>query len=295
MKDPREHHRYTPGQPHWWQWLTVLSLDAPLVALAWQKALADAAHFPLRRSHAMVLGASVWLAYAADRWIEGWRLDPEQVLTQRHWFYQRWRWPVAAAWLAVLSVALTVSFTALTRRELSAGLVVLGAVATYLLSHQLVHRHHAWRAPKEVCVALLLSAGVACFPAGDNLAFLAEAAVPLTLFGLLCFANCALISLWENEVDRSHGQSSLALQFPQGRPWVRALPWIIAVFGGGFVLSDRMAPAGATWCAVASGALLGGVDLAHRRLGRQLSRVLADIMLMTPFIPPLLTVILRPQ
>lgn len=74
-----------------------------------------------------------------------------------------------------------------------------------------------------------------------------------------------------------------ALQFPEGRPLVRLLPWTIAALGVGFALGDRMAPAGATWCVVASGLLLGGVDVAHRRLGRQLSRVLADIVLMTPY------------
>jgi hypothetical protein len=277
-------HRYEPGRPHWWQWLTVLSLDAPVVAVAWQVALARTARCPFHWYHGFILGAAVWLAYAADRWIEGWRLPPRQVLTQRHWFYQQWRWPVAAVWVAVLIVALGLAVTQLTRAELIAGLVLLVPVLIYLLSHQLVHRTHPWRAPKEICVALLFTAGVACFLAADEPVILNEIAGPLLCFGLLCFADCALISIWEDGVDRSHGQTSLALQFPQGRPFVRALPWIIAILGVVYAFQGHPKRADIIWCAVAGGALLGGVDLVQPWLGRQLSRTLADVTLMTPLV-----------
>ena len=284
MNDARPHHDYIAGRPHWWQWLTVLSLDAPLVAVAWQLALARAAGATLGGHHAFILGAAVWLAYAIDRWIEGWRLAPGQLRTQRHWFYQQWRWPVAAVWIVVLLVALVMAWTRLTRAELSAGLLVLVPVLIYLLSHKFLHRDHQWRAPKEVCVALLFAIGVACFPAANNFAALGSFVPPLALFGSLCFADCALISLWEDEVDRTHGQTSLALQFPQGRPYVRAMPWGIAALGVTLSMQAQARLTGITWCVGFSGALLGGLDLAHRRLGRQLSRALVDVTLMTPFV-----------
>jgi len=285
MDDPRTLHRYVPGRPHWWQWLTVLSLDAPLVAIAWQLALAQVAGVSLKAHHTFILGGAVWLAYAVDRWIEGWRLDPARIETQRHWFYQQWRWPVAAIWVFVLVVALDLSLTRLTRAELTSGLLLLVPVLMYLLSHQFLHRDRRWRAPKEICVALLFAIGVACFPVANRPAVLSSLAIPLTLFGLLCFADCALISLWEDEVDRSHGQTSLALQFPQGRPYVRALPWIIAALGMVAALTQAGGELKAiTTCAACSGGLLGALDLAHRRLGRQLSRALVDLTLQTPFI-----------
>ena len=282
LENPSSLHRYEPGRPHWWQWPTVLSLDAPLVAVVWQSALAQAVHRPIYWHHGIILGAAVWLAYAADRWIEGWRLSPCQVLTQRHWFYQRWRWPVAALWATVMVVALGLSVTRLNRAELSAGLIVLVPVLIYLLSHQLIHRAHRWRVPKEVCVALLFTAGVSCFIAANQPVILYEIAGPLLCFGLLCFADCALISIWEEGVDRSHGQTSLALHFPRGRPFVRALPWMIAAFGALYAYWVHPKLGGMVWCAVAGGVLLGGVDLAQPSLGRQLSRVLADVTLMTP-------------
>ena len=284
MDETRTLRRYVPGRPHWWQWLTVLSLDAPLVAVTWQYALARATGVTLHGYHHFILGAAVWLAYAADRWIEGWRLDPARIETQRHWFYRRWRWPVAALWLALFLAAIALSIVRLSRPELDAGLFLLVPVLIYLLSHQFLHRDQRWRAPKEICVGLLFGSGVACFPAANRPAAWPGLVLPLTLFGLLCFTNCALISQWEDEVDRLHGQTSLALQFPQGRIFVRALPWIIATVGLGWLVTGQGGLDGTIACAGISGVLLGCLDLVHRRLGRQLSRALVDLTLLTPWV-----------
>jgi hypothetical protein len=276
---------FIPGQPKWWQWLTVLSLDAPIVALVWQWLLARVAHTPLAWHHAVILGTAVWLVYAADRWIEGWRLVPVQVLTQRHWFYLRWRWPVFAVWLLVAATGLTAAFTQLRSREIATGFILLAPVLIYLLSHQLVHRDHPWRAPKELCVALLFAAGVSCFQIAYAPGALRVLSIPLTLFAVLCLANCALISFWEIEVDRTHGQTSLALQFPRGRRLVRLLPWLLALLAAGFAVRETGTVQTAAFCAAASGGLLGAVDLAYVRCGRQLARVLAEVALMTPLVP----------
>jgi hypothetical protein len=275
------------ARPFWWQWPTVLSLDAPIVALLWQLLLARVARIPLGWPHAFVLGASVWLAYVLDRWIEGWRLAPEQLRTQRHAFYQRWRWPVAIVWTALLVADLTVAWTRLTRREWTGGAMLLGPVVAYLLSHQWIHRAHRWRVPKEVCVAALFGGGVAVFLIAPEGAAVAPLVMPLALFTLLCFANCALISAWESEVDESHGQTSLALQY-RGAPWIAtvtpSLPllvaaWMMAIDGSGGATRTVAA------CGLASGIALAALGFLQRRLGWQLARVLADIALMTPLVP----------
>jgi hypothetical protein len=269
----------------WWQWPTVLSLDAPAVAVLWQQLLAEPASTRVEGPQAFVLGTSVWLAYAADRWIEGWRLDPERIRTQRHQFYQRRRWPVAAGWLAVLAADLTVALGELSRRDLLTGTAVLGPVLLYVLSHQLLHRHHPGRPPKEVCVAALLGAGVAAFllsapgGAGRNLA------LPLTLFVLLCFANCVLISVWEREIDRSHGQTSLALEYPPTAVWSRRLAWLLSATAALSALAAPPSVRAAAACAAVSAFLLGCLDRAEPRLGWRLARVLADAALLTPMVP----------
>ena len=267
----------------WWQWPTVLSLDAPAVCVVWHALLAHVAGTRPGWPQGIVLGASVWLAYVADRWIEAWRLDPIDIRTERHHFYQLRRWPVALVWLLVFVADLVVATTTLTTRELLAGTVLLVLVLVYLLSHQLVHRHRRWRLPKELCIALLLTGGVCVFlittPQVDALT--ASAA----LFGLLCFANCALISHWEHDVDVAHQQSSLAVD-SDNPPWlIPLLPWTVAgVALASFAVSvdpQRIVAA----CTLASAVLLGIVDRLERQTGRRVARVLSDVALLTPVVP----------
>ena len=268
--------------PHWWQWPTVLSLDAPAVAVLWQWEIAYASGQGLLAPRPFILGASVWLAYAADRWIEGWHLESDQIRTQRHHFYHRWRVPVAAVWVVVLAADLGFALSDLALREITAGLLLLAAVAAYLLSHQLMHRHRPWRVPKEVCVGVLLAGGAVLSPATATPASIGALAIPTALFALLCFTNCALISVWEGEVDQSHGQTSLALQYRRGARISRGMPWALAVLSIlALFLGGRGARPGAA-CAGCSSVLLGLVDRVESRIGWRMARVLADVVLMTP-------------
>jgi hypothetical protein len=276
------------GGPRWWQWLTVLSLDAPAVTLAWQWLLARCARVELAWPHAFVLGASVWLAYAADRWIEGWRLHPERAGTQRHTFYVRQRWPMAVVWLVVFTADVAVALLRLSRRDLEAGLVLLAAVLAYLFSHQLVHRHHNWRVPKEICVAALLGAGTALFIVTQPGADLLRLTGPLGQFTLLCFTNCVLISVWEQEVDQARGQTSFALQFAGGAAFARQLPALLALLALPLLAVADGAVQTAAACTLAASAGLALLDRAEPRLGWPLARVLADIVLLTPLFPLLL-------
>lgn len=270
------------GAPRWWQWPTVLSLDAPLVSVVWQQGLAQVGGAPVTGTHMAVLAMSVWLAYAADRWFEGWHVHWRDIRTQRHHFYQRHRWPVAAVWLLVFAVDLTVAFDGLTRRELLNGLVLLVPVVGYVVSHQFVHRHHRWRAPKELCVAALLAGGAAVFllPASRP----GELAVAVSLFGLLCFANVVLISLWEREVDRSHGQQSIALHVDDAAgAWaIRQLPWIIVALGVVLAIGSAPELRRLAICSAVSAVLLVMTDRLEQRRGWPLARVLADVCLLTP-------------
>jgi len=271
-------------RPPWWLWPTILSLDAPAVVVLWQGLIARSASVMDGGPEAVVLASSVWLAYAADRWIEGWRLAPESILTHRHRFHQRWRGPMLAVWIVVLGLDILEASRGLSAAEFRAGLFILLPVAAYLLSHQLVHRRSRWRAPKEVCVALLLGAGAAVFAASRPGADLRGMAAPLALFVLLCFSNCALISVWEDEVDRSHGQTSLALQFGWAAALSRALPWGLSAAAAAAWIADMPHARAASACAALSGILLGLTDLAEPRIGRIRARVLADLALMTPLL-----------
>lgn len=271
----------------WWQWPTVLSLDAPLVALAWQEAFGRAADVRLGAAPRFVLGASVWLSYAGDRWFEGWRLAPEAVRTPRHHAYQRWRWAVFLLGWAVIGADLFAAYRFLSPRDLRFGYWLLAAVLAYLAA-RFFFGHRGAQPPKELGIALLFGGGCSLFILSADPASLGRIAVPLGLFMALCFANCALISLWEEHIDRDHGQVSFHRQFPAVGRLGRVMPWALAG-----AAAAALAPTGggartAVACVGASALLLGVLDRWEPRLGWQRARVLADLALLTPWIAALL-------
>jgi hypothetical protein len=277
---------FVPGKPFWWQWPTVLSLDASLIVVAWQWMLARAAGVKLTWSPVFVLGCSVWLAYAADRWIEAYRLSPEQIRTQRHYFAQRHRWSLCTCWLLLLAADLVVAFCYLARSDLEAGFTLLLPTVLYLVSHQAIHRHHPLRLPKEICVAGLLGAGIAVFILARPEASRVAVAIGTGLFVALAFANCLLISIWETEVDEVQGQTSLAVQSRRSTVLARTLPWLIAVIAALLGWVDRGKSLGVlSFCATASAVFFAAIDFAEPRLGRQLARVLVDAALLSPAVP----------
>jgi len=273
-----------PGNPRWWQWPTILALDAPAVAVAWQLMLARVANVATRPYHVVLLGISVWLAYSADRWIEGWRLSIETVRTQRHYFLIRRRWPAFAVWIATFVSGVALASYRFSSREWVASLGLLLPVLLYLLSHQLLHRDHPWRVPKEICVAVIVALGAALYPATLNTGSLHLLAAPTALFMLLCLANCLLISGWEREVDLRHGQTSLALRFSHARTVTGGLPFGIVLLSVAMALVFNGATRIAALSAAASAASLAILNLAQPRIGRERARLLADVALLTPLV-----------
>ena len=293
---------FKPGKPYWWQWLTVLSLDAPLVALAWQALFARILKVQLPWPQTVLLGLAVWVIYAADRWIEGWRLSPETVLTQRHHFYILWRWPVFMIGIAVILVGLSLAIAWLPNRAWAASIVLAIPTSVYLLSHQFFHREHPGRIPKELCIAILFPLGTVLAPVVLALPTmlqwqsaeeiisgrLAALWIPLGLFGLLCLANLVLISAWETEVDAQHGQTSLALQFSHRLGLIRSLPWLLASLGAAASVGMHGIDRAAGICATVSAILLGLLDYVEPRIGRQAARIFVDLTLLTPAVALLL-------
>ena len=58
--------------------LNVTCLDAPLVAITWQLFLARVLEITLSPNLILLLGLSVWCAYAGDRWLDGVRMATAQ-------------------------------------------------------------------------------------------------------------------------------------------------------------------------------------------------------------------------
>jgi hypothetical protein len=131
----------------WWLWPNVLSLDAPLVAVMWQAALAKVHKVALLPSLHITLFLAVWLIYIVDRVLDGFSMKHASLVSVRHAFYQRNRWlyvlfviPVAGVLLALLVL------TAIPEALLWRGLTLAFIIALYLL-------HYAARGHRGIFIA----------------------------------------------------------------------------------------------------------------------------------------------
>jgi hypothetical protein len=120
-----------------------LSLDAPLMAVLWQAALAKVHHIVLMPALPIALFLAVWLIYIVDRVLDGFSMGHSPRVSVRHAFYQRNRWlyvlfviPVAAVLLALLGL------TAIPEGILWRGVALGFVVALYLLHY--AARGHKW-------------------------------------------------------------------------------------------------------------------------------------------------------
>jgi len=255
----------TPVEAHgrpaipWWLWPNVLALDAPAVAVVWQRFLGWAFSCPVPAAASVVLGLTVWGIYLADRW---WDARSGLFHQPRHTF------AAAHSGLIVISVAALVAAAAFTFTLPPTYLLVGGAVAVLVaayfgLVHLLKPNAITARGGKEMLVGLLFAAGVAVpLVAADHDAIRWIPAV--AGFGVICWLNCRVIDRWEGEVagddtrEPSLGITAVVLASLVPRPVAFAL--------------------------AAAAALLLAVHIAERRIGPQAARVLADLVLLTPLL-----------
>ncbi len=80
----------------WWLWPNVLSLDAPLVALAWQEAFAQVMAVELGAAQRVLLAVCTWLAYSGDRLLDARRLPDGPVDSARHAFARKHARPLTS-------------------------------------------------------------------------------------------------------------------------------------------------------------------------------------------------------
>lgn len=278
--------------------LTILSLDAPLVALAWQQLYATAWEVVLEWTTLLVLFLSVWLGYAADRWLDGFTDTRPDA---HHDLYRAHRQPVLWLWLVLLATTVATALVFLPSHALCRGWWLLGAVLLYTLFAQLARGWRRYGAVKSVAISLLVWTGAWIFalppaPAGTvgvpsavgeanpqrapsvvggpdipgATTVLVAMLVPIPLFAL----NCALIDSWAAE------------RAGKGAGAAAVIATAIALLADGIAWSYTTAlPAWRLFpeAALASCALLWGLHLARRFLHPAPRRTLADVCLMSPF------------
>ena len=196
---------------------------------------------------AALLGLTVWVIYVADRLLDAARGE----VTMRHAFHGRHR----RSFLVAMSVALVVAVVLtlqVERRLLMFGAMMLCLSLAY---GWLVHRR-VFRVPKEALCGAVFSVGV--------LAPLFVVPLPwvsMVLFGTVCAANCVVISFAEGEIPEKYGK------------WIGVGLLVLVglgVFAGGVIHL------------VMVGSSIGLLGLHYAQLPREVKRVLADVVLLTP-------------
>ncbi len=250
-------------------WLSVTSLDAPLVAIVWQQMFASAAHVTLALAARSALFATAWLIYLADRLADSFTIPVGAAMSARQRFAVTHRIGLIVAMICC-ALVLAVSAFSLERRTLAVG-ALLGVVAViYLAINQFAAR--VWRVlpVKEIVIGCLFAAGTCA--AVRNLDLIQAAA-----FAILCSLNCICIAVWERELDQQQRRDSIATTFPRfiripfyGCP---ALAVAAALLGAG--------RASMIYIAV-SAALLALLNVKGERLSGDVRTALADIVLLSP-------------
>jgi len=243
-----------------WLWPNLLSLDAPVVAVLWQILFARCFKVPADALAVVLLLATVWLIYAADRTLDAWRGDCH---SPRHEFYRRhWR-ELVPVWMTILGFTAWLTAARLPQGLFLNGLILLAAVGVYFtLVHASVLRTH-----KEAAVGVLFALG-ASLVAWGKVKTPADVTTIL-LFSGLCWMNCIAIQKWEGEkLDWS--------------PSIAAL--VVACAAVALLYANRPVLGGAE-LASAFGFLL--LDRVRPRLSADAVRVLADVALLSPvfFLP----------
>lgn len=256
-----------------WQWPNLLALDAALIAVAWQVALANAMGLALPMAACVVLALSVWLTYLADRLLDVAQRPADQLLSTRHAFAKRHTRMLWRIWTAVLTLNVMTAFFSLRAVGLQKGFLLLLLCLIYTALNQRLSRRFF---PKEAFVALIYTGGVVVFQ---------QAPIPTTFawfFALLCFFNCLIIGVKEKSIDAKMQVHSIAPVVAERWLGVGALFLHLLVI--------LVAPP--TAIAMSAGFLaLGLLHILRSRIKVESFRVLADMSLL---VPPVVWLLVKP-
>jgi hypothetical protein len=264
-------------------WLNLLSLDAPLVAVAWQLLFAKSARVDVRPGTTVAFSLVVWLIYDADRILDSLRSQDAMTLAARHRFYRKHRPVFLPLFFGVLALADWVSLTRVDPKTLRDGLLLTPFVIAYLcLIHLVPPESRSWFS-KELAVAVLFTAG-SFLPVWARLRSIRDVPfLSLALFVIVCWMSCIVI-----EYSEWIGLRQARLKSPHR--WTvalgRHLDAVALPVAAAALCAVFLRPWSGNWPVLTAEALtalaLGVLGSCWRDLSLDLNRVLADFVLLTP-------------
>jgi len=294
-----------------WLLPNLLSLDAPLVAVAWMWMLARALRVEYIQAAAWwVLPTAIWCVYVIDRLLDGWSHPEVRESSPRHWFHWKWRWYLLTAAVLAGVVSIYYALFVLSRAMFSAGIVALILCGVYFVLAYFRGREVPYA--KNFLAGMIFAMGVgipvnaasatllvtdlsdviysfghaSIHDALWNLGKMVLSTVhvifyqctPVWVFGLLCMMNITAIDLWEraqtapdDETAYAH-ESTLTLG-------------LIILAGGSLLFAATQADEYSKpffYAVMVGAATLQVVNHYRERFSMDALRVLADVALLVP-------------
>ena len=301
-------------------WLVpnLLSLDAPVVAVAWMWMLAQALRVEYVHPSAWwVLPVSVWCVYVLDRVIDAWGHPAIDESSPRHQFHWKLRWPLTIVTLTAGITCLYQSLYVLPRSMFSAGLVAMAMCVIYFVLAFFQGREVPY--VKNFLAGMIFAMGVGIPVNAANASLLVSdfndviyafnnpEAVGLVqklwdatwnfglmslrtlfvifnqcreilIFGLLCMMNITAIDLWERAESAVDEETALAQEST-------LTLGLIVLSGGSLVFAALYADEYSKpfyYAVMVAAAVLQGVNHYRERFSPSAQRVLADVAMLVP-------------
>lgn len=202
-------------KPPWWLWPNLLSLDAPLVALAWLWLYGQIwGVMDLPWELWVALAAAVWMIYALDRIIDTADGSEKKHWEVRHHFHRKHRQKFLVLVIALALWCAWATLAALSKSVIGYGFLVGAVVLAYFLLALDARKKSILSLPKNLIASAAFALGVAS-AAHAYAPFMTIGGmiteIEVWLFAGLCFLNISAIDFWalENE-DEEEAASVLA-------------------------------------------------------------------------------------
>jgi hypothetical protein len=274
------------AEPHkpFWLYPNLLSLDAPLVAVAWLHLFAKTwrlGYLPWEVS--AILGLVVWVIYVADRLLDASMLSgTPAALKSRHQFHREHQQVFGIGVVVALLIALVLVFTKMPmtiyKNVLLGSVLVVGFFGLSMLASQ-----ESGEVPhtKNVIAGVTFAFGVAIMAhiyRWEYGIFDMLRSREFVCFAVLCILNISAIDLWE------HAACATDLEVKASDELTLTLP--LTLLGGAsllYALLDDQQSARPFFYAVLTGAaLLYVLNRARAGFSMDALRVLADVALLVP-------------
>lgn len=266
----------------WWLYPNLLSLDAPLVSLAWLHIFAESWRLGYHPWQAYIcLGLVVWSTYVFDRLLDVSMMSatPEK-LEARHRFHHRHRKVLITLMSVAMIVAAYILVTAMPFSTFSYLLMGCVMVAAFFGLSMLASENR-----DEVGLSKNLMAGLA-FAYGTAMSacvYRAELGVfdlilsrEFICFGVLCMVNIAAIDFWEHS-ERSDDQEVKASD-----ELAVMLPLVALAIAAVFFALQRSHMRPFYYAILSAVALLYLLNRRRSEFSQDALRVLADVTLLVP-------------